>query len=498
MKLRHFATLASWTCLLSACTTRDLPHEEAVGHGDDGIVGGTADTTNDAVVAYVFNGGCSGTIVEVDAVNDLGYVLTAAHCVEGTLGEIRIGDNNSSGYIAYDIIDRDQHPEYAVSGAYDFAMMTFSFDGDAAPPFIPPLTKALDNINTGTNVDLVGYGGTPGGNNLRRHVVKPVSDETPTLLIFSQTSSGVCFGDSGGGSLHTNSGLHVAGVHSFTSSDECTGAGEVGGDVRVSAVVDTFIRPYIDGTAYQPQTCDECTDAHINNGQCSNDTSQCLESTACNDFLDCVDGCSTNACYNACTLDHATGFQLYQDIFDCVCGSACPGECSGDDQCEPPLACLLGSDDSACQTCLEQSCCGEAQSCGVDGTCLNCFATVPTAPACNDNEPTQALLECLGTSCSDECDVEPGTGGAGSGGAGSGGSGSGAGGAGPGGGGPGSGSGAGNNAEDDDDDGGSSGGCACSLPGAQRDGWPSQLGLAALAGLAVAALRRRQRRRNFS
>jgi hypothetical protein len=407
---------------LTACI--DPAEGERLGSIDEPIVNGAFDVTHQAVVAWLHGSKCSATIVAV--VGNQGYALTAAHCVGGGLGNIYQGNDHDDPDVIYDVVDAEVHPGYAQSGAFDFAMLRFT-GASVSTPVIAPLTKAMDNINNGTIVDLVGYGQTEnGGTSIRRHVNLPVDSESPMYLQYDQTSAGLCFGDSGGSSLVVQAGTpYAAGVHSSVSDNNCVGPGEEGYDVRVSAVVDTFIDPYIDNQPFGLQTCDECTDAHAKNGQCTDDIIACFQDGNCEAYVQCLNGCATLSCQTQCAISHPAGKQVYDLITDCFC-STCATECQNDPLCIPPPPCGFTANDPECNTCFAANCCPQGQACGQDAVCLDCFTNISPPPACDTDPEAVALSSCLEQSCAVECNL--GAGGAGAGGAGVGGAGVGGGG----------------------------------------------------------------------
>lgn len=473
------------TLTLAACG----PVEEGgLGSESDAIVFGQLDTTHQAVVAYLTNSKCSATIIDV--VGNQGYAITAAHCINNNMGVLRQGDNHANGQfdVQYNVVDTEIHPEYGNSSLYDFAMLRFS-GANGSTPTIPPLPPALDNIVQSNTLDLVGYGLTEnGGTTFRHRLARPISSETALRLNFNQTAGGMCSGDSGGAALHTNNGTeYVGGVNSYVSGGNCTTQGTA---VRVSAVYDTFVMPYINGTPYQPQTCDQCTDGHLFAGGCTQDVIDCFNNGQCSDYVNCIQSCSTQSCVQMCTNDNPSGAQQYQGIFTCICTGPCATECATDPQCEPPPACGLTSTNQACQSCYETNCCAEASACAGDNTCIDCVSSITPGPECDTNPQLGAFNACLESSCADECNIG---GEGGSGGGGEGGSGAGTGGA-AGVGGMGvtngvGGSGAGGAGQDDDGFVVTDGGCACTvMPSSAEQRW----WLLALLPLA-ASLRRRRR-----
>jgi MYXO-CTERM domain-containing protein len=403
-------------------------------------------------------------------------------------GELRQGTNHNSPDRTYSVVDWDVHPEYGASTAYDLAMVTFS-GADAATPIMPAASLGQDNYTAGQTITATGYGLDPGSNADRKSVALTIDFATETLIGFDQTSSGVCSGDSGGAA---NDGSLVFGVHSFITDASCTGPNVQGVAVRVAPNLDTFINPYINGTPYQSQTCDQCSDAHRQLGECSDEVSACLNSGACSDYIDCLNACTTIACQVQCDLDNAQGKAVYDGIGSCVCDDACATECAGDNACAEPPECYLGSSDVDCQTCFEASCCVEMTDCAADGLCRDCLTSPIPPVGCGNNAAFNALDACLSDNCGTECPDAGmggfgggvGTGGAGGGMVGVGGGSVGVGGATAGAGGSSS---SGNMVDEDDDLEVQQSGCACSTE--RRGGDVSWL--LALVGLVV--FRRRTR-----
>jgi hypothetical protein len=476
---------------LAGCTQppEDGPSGHAsVGQHEEAIVNGSLDTVHQAVVAYLQGGKCTATIIAVDVPAGMGYALTAAHCLSNQAGMLRQGDNHANGSydVQYPVVERDSHPGYDDSVLYDYAMLRFS-GATSSTPFIPALGKSLDLLANGTQLDLVGYGQTEdGGTTLRRHVVKPLFQHSDLQLIFDQSSSGMCSGDSGGPSLHTVATTeYVAGVNVAVSTGGCIGPSAFGRATRVSAVKDTFIQPFIDGTPYQDQSCDECTEAHTTDGNCQQATSSCFDDADCDAYVDCLHTCTTQVCVNICKQQHPSGSQLYQGIFDCLCTSACVSECTGDPQCQPPPACGINWTDDDCEACADQFCCDAVSACSVDETCMGCIGSSSPGPECDAHPQAVALTDCLAQSCDGDCNLPSGSGGAG-------GSASGVGG-GMGPAGTSVGTGAQIPVENDAEGLEVEQGCGCLLPGR---GARSRAWMAMLAALGLALLRQRRRGRS--
>lgn len=464
------------------------------------IIGGSPDTQHQAVVAWLHNGKCTATIIDVVGGN--GYALTAAHCVNGTSGNLRQGDDHASPNAIYPVVEIVIHPDYSDSGstgdgkssAWDFAMLRFT-GATAATPSIAAITKAQDNISVGSQLDIIGYGQTEnGGTTIRRHVVKPVVGLSDVMLNYDQTSSGMCFGDSGGPNLYqVGNAEYVAGVNAAVQNNNCTGISRAG---RVSAINATFVQPFINGGSFGTQTCGECTDAHtqVANGDCLPELVTCFDDTDCEAWIDCRNGCTNAACVVQCDQMHPAGKALYDDVIGCLC-STCNTECAGDTLCQEPPACYLTIGPDDCQTCYEGACCLEAATCAGDQDCVNCASAIFPGPNCQNVQPWVDFVGCTQNSCGDVCSFSTGeigmgggggTPGVGGGPAGVGGGPTGVGGSAGVGGNP---VGAGGNPVDEDGFVVEGEGCGCDVVGRRASGWGAWAMLAA--GMIVARRRRR-------
>ena len=472
---------------------------EALGASEDEIVNGSPDTTHQAVVAWLKGSKCTATIVDVVGGN--GYALTAAHCVGGSLGNLRQGNNHAGGQfdVQYPVAEAVIHPAYSDSGstsdgksaAWDFAMLRFT-GANGATPVLPAATKSVDNISVGSQLDIVGYGQTEnGGTSIRRHVVKPVVGLSDVMLNYDQANSGMCFGDSGGPNLYqVGNTEYVAGVNSAVQNNNCTGISRAG---RVSSITATFITPFINGGGFGTQTCDECTDAHtqVSNGDCLPELITCFDDTDCEAWVDCRNGCTTAACVVQCDQMHPSGKALYDDVVGCLC-STCNTECAGDSLCQEPPACYLTIGPDDCQTCYEGACCLEAATCASDQDCINCASSIFPGPNCQNVQPWVDFVGCTQNSCGEVCSFSTGEVGSGGGTPGVGGGPAGGGGGGAGatvgvGGNP-VGPGAGGNPVDEDGRVGEGEGCGCEVAGRRSSGWARWAWLA----LGLAFVRRRR------
>ncbi len=381
------------------------PEGERVGAEGDAIINGAVDAGHPAVVAYLHDGlKCSATIVAVKG--NVGYALTAGHCIGQSLGQIYQGQDYSKPVAVYNVTAKAQHFNYSKAPLFDFGMLKFS-GATAQTPVLSPIPANLDDVKVGTQLDAVGFGLTQdqaGDTTIRHHKVMPVKTVTDLRFIYDQTGGGICQGDSGGPSTYVKGTEYVAGVHSSVSQNgpNMTCLFE-GNDVRVSAVVDTFITPYINGTGYGQQTCAQCTEAGYA-GPCNGQVKACFNNADCSAYDNCIQGCATNACVVDCKNKHPSGLQIYNQIFACICGTACAAECAQATYCNQPK-CGLTSGKAGCQGCFESSCCAQAQACAASNTCLTCFNSVFPAANCKTDPTTVAFTQCLAGNCSQACGI---------------------------------------------------------------------------------------------
>ncbi len=370
------------------------------------IINGQLDTTHQAVVALIGrNSICSGTIVQTDPQRGIGWVLTAAHCVDDVPQAIIQGnDFNSFNTTQYQVIDAVAHPAYDQRDTtFDFAVVRFA-GASANTPVIPAATNS-DGVGRGTPVTSVGYGRTtpsnrPSDNNTqRRRFNASISQTNNLLLVYSLANGGICSGDSGGPVLANVNGVEtVVGVHSSVTGD-CTGDGFSG---RVSGVFSTWLTGELGGEV--EESCELCRQvAQTGDGACTGTIDDCFDNQACSQFVNCINNCNTDACINTCVENNSEGVRRYQAIFDCICEDACPEVCAGDPSCPEGPACGIGFQDQTCGSCSDGSCCAQSQACSEDDTCLDCISGNASAAVCNNNAAFNAFFGCLENSCGDQC-----------------------------------------------------------------------------------------------
>ena len=422
MRKSPFLAIPAVVIALAACSSTDAPPAPAepagtVAHTSSAIINGQLDTTHQAVVAVILQQGtegglCSGTIVKVDPVSHIGWVLAAAHCVNIPPVYVLQGNDFSqqAGTLSYDVLDYKADSRYngQPGSPYDFAVLRI-IGVDASTPTIP-MVSASDGLAVGTNVLSVGYGrttliasGTPAmDNTIRRRVAKQLS-QVGQLISYDMQTDGICQGDSGGPVLVTSGGVEkVAGVHSFVQGD-CNGTGV---SVRVS-----FDLSFINGELAKAPPAEDCAlcgrIANSGNGTCAELTKSCLTDKDCNGYYQCLQKNPANVCLFM--FPKAEG--PFSAAANCQCTRACATQCKTDAACASAPKCGYKFPAGQCATCMESACCDEALACAADGTCYVCLKTADKAAECATNAARQKMATCVASKCKADCaGAGPGTG----------------------------------------------------------------------------------------
>ena len=331
MRRLAFGLISASALLVSVqgCNIEDKAPEKTKSSTNE-IVGGTQDNVNQAT-AYIYSESdgyaCSGTVISVNG--DIGYVLTAGHCVSGTITGVCIGaDLNTAD--CHQAVQQWQHPSYDMNQlVYDFGMVAFN---GATGATVVPAAQSPDGLsNSGSQIELSGYGIVDGSpqteTDHRMHVTVTTSANaspinTSIQIGYSQEGGqngiGACEGDSGGPAYFNGT---VVGVTSY-GDQNCEQFGVSG---RVSAVYDSWIVPILNG-APPTQTCDECQSA-AQGGQCKSVVDACIADAACSALANCIADCQTDACVQTCANQHPTGIDGYNAIFFCLNCDACSTIC---------------------------------------------------------------------------------------------------------------------------------------------------------------------------
>ena len=260
-----FAIHALSGCTYDLCIGADALTERSDATSDP-IIGGSLDEADRSVVALEITTSegepalCSGTVIGKRG--EIGWVLTAAHCVQGEVLRIDEATNfrdctpsGDAGKCRATYAPRQVyvHPDYDPSQGYvnDFALVAFF--GATADTTVTPVVGAADQLESGAWVDLAGFGRTYAGVDdpsqwqSERHTVS-VSLTTVSshfLRVDASTGKTACFGDSGGPALALIDGrVRVVGVAS-TADALCETRASYG---RVSSIYDSFIAPIVPET----------------------------------------------------------------------------------------------------------------------------------------------------------------------------------------------------------------------------------------------------------
>jgi hypothetical protein len=293
------------------------------------IVGGTVNPGDPAVVMLqTSTGGCTGSLVASTV------VLTAAHCIERSLGPgdkrgtVYFGTQSGDWFAQRSIIDMVIHRYYDAGFdlGYDIALVRLR---DPAPDTVIPVELndvPLDATYVGATVRAVGFGGTGYVNDqlqgfgVKRSASITVDKVTPDFLEIGDEVHNTCQGDSGGPHFMTIGGREVqVAVSSFGASSNagrCTGPSKI---TRVDAYLQDFLIPVIDAWS----------------GPCQDDA-QCV-----------TDGCRTpdpDCDEDLCGFDGYCGTGCVELDLDCPVGGR-PGDLCGSDLDCDSRRCVPAGDD---------------------------------------------------------------------------------------------------------------------------------------------------------
>ncbi len=384
-----------------------------VGRSSSAVINGSLDTAHPAVVALILAKGnqgglCSGTIVKKDVKRRIGWVATAAHCVDVPPAiVVQAQDFSSPDALRYEVIDFAADPRYSPSSSlYDFAMVRIAGVDESTP--VIPLTGSPDGIGSGSQVTSVGFGRTslseptsPDDQNTQRRVVQKTVDQvTSTLIGYDMQTRGICQGDSGGPVLAgTGANQRIVGIHSFVQGD-CDGRGY---SARVTAGLQFFNQEL--NKALPNETCRLCERiANSGKSECAAMSASCLADKDCKGYYECLaEGKKTSDCFEQYPLAEGP----FYAAANCVCSRACTDLCSGTPSCIGVPKCGYQMDPGDCTTCVESSCCQEETDCAADGQCYVCLKNDDRDPECATNAARKKLATCAASKCKTECADSP-------------------------------------------------------------------------------------------
>lgn len=406
--VRRLAVFLPLLVIASACSRGSSHAPEKVGRSQGAIINGVLDKTHPAVVALIlgknaesFEGTCTGTIVKRDVEHHIGWVATAAHCTaHGVSLVVQAEDFTSTDAVSYAVLDYEADPRYASTQDYDFAVVRI-VGVDASTPEIP-LTAAPDGLVPQAAVTSVGFGVTGvEESNSKRYSIDKKLLRVGDLLVYDQTSSGVCFGDSGGPVIAgTGKSARVVGIHSFVSPGDCKGTGS---SWRVTSDLEFFDAQL--GKPLPKPSCELCEKtAKSGAGTCALLTASCLSSDDCRGYYECIadEKKTPTDCFAEFTLAEGP----FTAATSCVCEQACADECASAPSCDGVGKCgatLNAKNGDDCISCMESACCQEQRDCTADGRCHLCLKRDDSFSTCKTNEPRLALAACAREKCSTEC-----------------------------------------------------------------------------------------------
>ncbi len=199
----------------------------------EAILNGELDTTNQAVGVWLHNSKCGAVMIA--KTGSTGWALTAAHCVDGSLGGFYQGNDHNNHDRLYSVVEVIVHPDYSSNPALDFALLRVA-GADASTPVLAPLAPFEDRVMAGTVMTLSGHGNTEIGPTSWRHSGLVVVTTVSPIEILSESSVYAGSGDGGGAAIVSTQGkLRLAGVISRSDSATYTIC------VRVSAVYIDFL-----------------------------------------------------------------------------------------------------------------------------------------------------------------------------------------------------------------------------------------------------------------
>ncbi|MEL6181302.1 MAG: serine protease [Myxococcota bacterium] len=252
-----------FACVLALALGAGCVAGEPVGQGtfagqqappsENFIIGGAPEAGYDAVVAVLYGGiqGCTGTLVNTT------FVVTAAHCVEGSSANdmsVFFGSNVSGGGDVIEVIRAVPHPNYNnATLAADIAVLELANPAPGRITPIPYSTTPLTNADVGRQATFVGFGlsnvNQDNSAGIKRSVQIPITQINAQEIIYAAPGRQTCFGDSGGPALLNVGGLErLVGVTSYGDAN----CADFGANVRTDAFASFLANTIGDDSGSQP------------------------------------------------------------------------------------------------------------------------------------------------------------------------------------------------------------------------------------------------------
>ncbi|MCI0571739.1 MAG: trypsin-like serine protease [Myxococcaceae bacterium] len=315
--------------LLAACSPVASPSPATLATNSLPVVGGTEAPLDAAVVALVARRTrceepeplllCSGSLVAQDV------VLTAAHCLDvlGVDGqyEVFLGEQllpTTQGHFVQ-VVEVARHPGYVPdTHALDVALLRLAAPVAVEPLVLPTVGEVPE---VGATARVVGYGETRDATLLagrRRQGHTVVTSVEPAAFRAGPAPAMSCVGDSGGpvlvqlGEREVLAGVTVSGDVACRSEAVA---------VRVDAVLEDFVRPFLAGSRPPPPAHPLAPEALC--------TSTCADANDCPAGLACVpDSEGRGRCMLLALQEGAFGASCTEDSA-CGEGSTCARLTSG-------------------------------------------------------------------------------------------------------------------------------------------------------------------------
>jgi hypothetical protein len=367
--------LALGSILLGVGACSEAPSTD-IGTQSSAIIGGQLDTTHEAVMLLATNTSiCSATMVKTDVAKGVGWLLTAAHCVDQAPVVAVQGPNfeDQAKTIQYSVLDFKAHPLYR-DGAFEHDVAIVRVLGVGASTPVIPMAGASDGMSVGTSVLSVGYGRTTpssapaDNNNKRKRIAKNISRLTSTLITYSLSGGGICSGDSGGPVLSQAGGEKVVGVHSFVSGDCLVD----GSSTRVSSEL-AFINGEIAKAIPALGSCDLCQRIQSSGtNECAEAQRTCAQNAECSAVATCFQKCSNESCRDTCRAKSPGVVGMINKALSCTCRKGCASECATALACRSVPQCGAVAADE-CNKCGENVCCTERLAASYDNVGYTCL-----------------------------------------------------------------------------------------------------------------------------
>jgi hypothetical protein len=263
-----------------------------------------------------------------------------------------------------------------------------------------------DTLGPGSTVLSIGFGQTTDSgsdaNTLRYSISKTITLSDTRYLLYPNAGGGLCYGDSGGGTLATIGGVEkLIGINKGLSDATCS----IGNSYIERASHDlAWIEAQL-ALPPPPVSCGLCMrNVSSGEGTCMAADSACGWNADCSNFRACFEKCSDDACRIACESKYPVGVGPYYALARCQC-DGCSATCAATPRCTllPKSKCGYPFEPTTCSSCLEARCCTQIGACADDGQCHDCLAEDDAPHACASNALRSALRTCADAQCAVQC-----------------------------------------------------------------------------------------------